>query len=235
MLTTEIALHAEEPFAGLAILSGTLVSADRWAEAARARGASIHALQAHGRRDPLLPFAAAEALRDLVSQLPRGLQVALFNIEEWALLGSAAHLAALPESERARRVLNVNLDSVAGAEGLTALTSGVPGIAGFLRAVLAPAGLSLPVAEPFFGNSDHANFLRHGIPALRLAAGYDLPQSNLRFLLTPADTADKVRPEQLKYAASVAALLVLAACAGPAPPAPRMDAETARRVTNLPP
>lgn len=67
MLTTEVALHADAPFAGLAILSGTLVSADRWVEAARARGSSIHALQAHGRRDPLLPFAAAEALRDLLT------------------------------------------------------------------------------------------------------------------------------------------------------------------------
>ncbi|MBX9701335.1 MAG: M28 family peptidase, partial [Acetobacteraceae bacterium] len=176
-------------------------------------------------------LAVAEALRDIVPGLPRGLQVGLFNIEEWALLGSAAHLARMPEAERARRVLNVNLDSLAGAEGLTALTSGVPGMAEFLRAALAPAGLALPVAEPFFGNSDHANFLRHGIPALRLAAGYDMPHSNLRFLLTPADTADKVRPEQLKYAAAIAALLVLAGCAAPGPPVPRMDADTARRVT----
>jgi phospholipase/carboxylesterase len=67
MLTTEVALHAETPFAGLAILSGTLTSADRWAAAARAGASQITALQAHGRRDPLLPFAAAEALRDLLT------------------------------------------------------------------------------------------------------------------------------------------------------------------------
>ena len=176
-------------------------------------------------------LAVAEALRDIVPALPRGMQVGLFNIEEWALLGSAAHLANMDDAERTRRVLNVNLDSVAGEAGLTALTSGVPGMAAFLRAALAPAGLRLPVAEPFFGNSDHANFLRHGIPALRLAAGYDLPHSNLRFLLTPADTPDKVRPEQLKHAAAIAALIVLAGCAAPVPPVPRMDAETARRVT----
>ncbi|HYZ32035.1 MAG TPA: M28 family peptidase [Crenalkalicoccus sp.] len=180
-------------------------------------------------------LAVAEAVRDIVPGLARGVQVALFNIEEWALLGSAAHLAALPEEERARRVLNVNLDSVAGAESLTALTSGAPGIAPFLRAALAPCGLHLAVAEPFFGNSDHANFLRHGIPALRLAAGFDQPASNLRFLLTPADTPDKVTAAQLKHAAGIATLLVLAACATPAPPVPRMDAATARRVTTPPP
>jgi Zn-dependent M28 family amino/carboxypeptidase len=176
----------------------------------------------------------AEVLRGLVPLLPRGLQVALFNIEEWALLGSAAHLAKMPAAERARRILNVNLDSVAGADTLTALTSNVPGMADFLHAALAPLGLELPVATPFFGNSDHANFLRHGIPALRLAAGYDRPQSNMRFLLTPADTPDKVTPEQLKHAAAIGALVTLAACAAPTVPVPRLDAETAQRVTEPP-
>jgi phospholipase/carboxylesterase len=66
MLTTEIALHAERPFAGLAVLAGNLLSADRWAEAARRVGPSLHAFLAHGRRDPVLPFAGAEALRALL-------------------------------------------------------------------------------------------------------------------------------------------------------------------------
>ena len=66
MLTTELALAATEPFAGLAILSGTLISEDRWTAAATARGASIHALMTHGRRDPLLSFADAERLRALL-------------------------------------------------------------------------------------------------------------------------------------------------------------------------
>lgn len=68
MITTEIALAADAPFAGLAILSGTLLSQDRWAAAARARGPSLHALMAHGRRDPLLRFADAEALRALLEE-----------------------------------------------------------------------------------------------------------------------------------------------------------------------
>ncbi len=172
-----------------------------------------------------------EAIRDIIPSLPRGVQVGLFNIEEWALLGSAAHLAAMPDGERRRRVLNVNLDSLAGADGITALTSGVPGMAEFIAAALAPAGLSIGLSAPFLGNSDHANFLRHGIPALRLCAGFDQPLSNIRFLLTPADTPDKVHPHQLKLAASVAALLVLAGCASPGPPVPRLDAEAARRIT----
>ena len=41
-------------------------------------------------------------------------------------------------------------------------------------------------------NSDHANFALAGIPAMRLVAGFDDPGANLRYVLTPADTRDKV-------------------------------------------
>ena len=176
-------------------------------------------------------LTVAEAIRDVVPGLKRGVQLGLFNIEEWALLGSAAHLAQMAPTERARRVLNVNLDSLAGAEGITALTSGVPGMAEFLHAALAPAGLSIGISAPFMGNSDHANYIRHGIPALRLCAGFDRPLSNMRFLLTPADTPDKVHPHQLKLAASIAAMLVLAGCASETVPVPRMDDANVQRLT----
>jgi phospholipase/carboxylesterase len=66
MLTTEVALMAETPFAGVAILSGTLLSQDRWSAAARARGSSLHVFMAHGQRDPLLRFTDAQALRTLL-------------------------------------------------------------------------------------------------------------------------------------------------------------------------
>lgn len=67
MLTTEVALHAKEPFAGLVALSGTLLSESRWQEAAKATGPSLHALVTHGRRDPVLPFEGGEALRDMLT------------------------------------------------------------------------------------------------------------------------------------------------------------------------
>ena len=62
MLTTELVLHDPRPFAGLAVLSGTVVSRARWELAAAARAAGLHVLASHGRRDPILPFAGAEAL-----------------------------------------------------------------------------------------------------------------------------------------------------------------------------
>lgn len=61
-------------------------------------------------------------------------------------------------------------------------------------------------------NSDHYNFARHGIPALRLVAGFDEPESQLRYLLTPGDTLDKISPAELKLAALLTAEIVLRAC-----------------------
>lgn len=175
-------------------------------------------------------LAAAEALRDIAPGMTRGIEIGLFTIEEWALAGSEAHLAAMPEAERARRVLNVNLDSLAGDDALTALTSGVPGMEAFLRAALAPAGLAIGMHPGFMGNSDHANYLRAGIPAFRLCAGFERPASPLGLLLTRADTRDKVHPHQLKTAASVTAAILLAACSGAALP-PRLDAATITHLT----
>jgi hypothetical protein len=175
-------------------------------------------------------LAAARAVAPAIPGLAHGLEVAFFTIEEWALSGSAEHLAAMPAAERARRKLNVNLDSVAGDDALTALTSGVPGLAEFLHRALAPAGLSLGIAPRFMGNSDHANYLRAGIPAFRLAAGFDRPATPLSLLLTRADTRDKVTPHQLKTAAALTATILLSACGGEGLPPP-LDAEAAARLT----
>lgn len=68
MITTEIALMASEPFAGLAILSGSLLSQARWRSAVTASGPKLHVLMSHGRADPILPFEGAESLRQMLSE-----------------------------------------------------------------------------------------------------------------------------------------------------------------------
>ncbi|MGU3538977.1 hypothetical protein [Methylobacterium sp. A54F] len=60
-------------------------------------------------------------------------------------------------------------------------------------------------------NSDHANFTAYGIPALRLVAGFDAMDSNLRHVLTAADTRDKVTVGELRHAAFVAAAVTWSA------------------------
>lgn len=65
MLTVDVALHAPGPLAGLALLSGTLIAQPVWQARAPAL-AGVTVLQSHGTRDPLLPFAGAERLRDFL-------------------------------------------------------------------------------------------------------------------------------------------------------------------------
>lgn len=65
MLATDFALRSPDPPRALCAFSGTLLCASEWREAAAQRR-GLRVLQSHGRQDPLLGFAAAEALRDLL-------------------------------------------------------------------------------------------------------------------------------------------------------------------------
>ncbi|MDB5511972.1 MAG: family peptidase [Enterovirga sp.] len=146
----------------------------------------------------------------------RGLRLALFSAEEWALTGSAQYVAALPAEERDRIVVNVNLDSVAGSPDLAALTSGYAGIEPFLMAAAEECGIPLRLVRPLMENSDHANFAKAGIPAFRLVAGFDDPMAATRLVLTAADTRDLVPRPDLERAASLALAITNAACSAPA-------------------
>ncbi len=160
-------------------------------------------------------IAVARALAPHAAHFRRGLRLALFSAEEWGLTGSRDYLAGLSGNERARMVLNVNLDSVAGAGRLTALCSGFPALGDFVRDTTAAAGIPVGVHLPLMANSDHANFAAHGIPALRLVAGFDEPNSHLWHVLTAADTRDKVAEGELRQAAVAAAALTWAALTAP--------------------
>jgi Zn-dependent M28 family amino/carboxypeptidase len=68
--------------------------------------------------------------------------------------------------------------------------------------------MALNTYEPMMSNSDHYNFARHGIPALRLVAGFDRPESNIKYILTRSDTRDKVDISHLRSAAMMTAALL---------------------------
>lgn len=170
----------------------------------------------------------ARVLAPLVPSLPCGLRVAFFTVEEWGLNGSRQYVDRLSSAERDRIALNVNLDSVVGSPRLTALTSGFVELDPFLHEVAAAVGVPIATFRPLMANSDHYNFARHGIPAFRLVAGFDEPASMLRYLLTPADTLDKVAPGELKAVAMLCAELVLRACAASGPIAARRPPLPAR-------
>jgi len=191
-------------------------------------------------------LALARRLASHVSECPHGLRICLFSAEEWGLLGSRLWLERMDAATRRSMLIDINLDSVAGASGLTALTSGFERLDAWVRESAARAALAseasgqrghsigaraghspepgssaradLPLAThlPLMANSDHANFAAHGIPALRLIAGFNTADSNLRLLLTAADTRDKVKPAELEQALALATALTWQALTDPA-------------------
>ena len=160
-------------------------------------------------------LAVATELAPRAVHFECGLRIALFNIEEWALSGSADYVEGLTDEERAAIRLNLNLDSIAGSPNLTALTSEYPALETWLLERAAAHGARLGIHRPLMANSDHYNFARAGVPAARLVAGFDESESSLRYVLTPADTRDKVRAEDLIAAAGLASRLVEDACRMP--------------------
>jgi hypothetical protein len=161
-------------------------------------------------------LALARRIAPRAAGFARGLRICLFSAEEWGLVGSRLWLERMDETARRRMVLNLNLDSVGGASGLTALTSGFERLDAWVKDAAADAGLPIATHRPLMANSDHANFAAHGIPALRLIAGFNAPESNLRFVLTAADTRDKVRVEELEQALGLASALTWQALAADA-------------------
>ncbi|WP_437185086.1 alpha/beta hydrolase [Planctomicrobium sp. SH668] len=67
MLTTDVALRLPNPPAGLVIWSGTLLCEDEWTKAS-GNLKNVPVVQSHGKEDPILPYDAAIALRDLLQQ-----------------------------------------------------------------------------------------------------------------------------------------------------------------------
>lgn len=90
MLATDVALRLPESPGGLGILSGTLLCESEWRELAASRR-GMRVFQSHGLQDPLLPFQAAEWLRDLLTE--SGLQVDFLPFQ-------GMHTIPLPAMER---------------------------------------------------------------------------------------------------------------------------------------
>ena len=155
---------------------------------------------------------ALRAVLPCADTFERGLRIGFFTVEEWALAGSAAYVDNMSDAAREAIKLNINLDSVAGDPQVTALTSGFEKAETWMINQAAGIGQKLEAHRPLMQNSDHYNFARHGIPAARLVAGFNKPNSNLKYVLTPADNRDKIDAVDMAHATQLTARLVLAAC-----------------------
>ncbi|WNM61457.1 alpha/beta hydrolase [Candidatus Nitrospira neomarina] len=63
MLATDLALHTDIPFAGLVLLSGTLIAKQEWITRLPNRQ-GLPVFQSHGTDDPILSFSMAQQLRE---------------------------------------------------------------------------------------------------------------------------------------------------------------------------
>lgn len=66
MLSLDLALRTDRKLGGLALMSGTIIAETEWTPLF-ARRAGLPVMQSHGAGDPMLPFAIAERLRDLMT------------------------------------------------------------------------------------------------------------------------------------------------------------------------
>ena len=155
-----------------------------------------------------------------VGSLRRGLRVILFTAEEWGLMGSRHYTDEMDDDACAAVSVAIALDTLAGSPRMRCLTSGFAELDDFVEAVGAGIGLDMRPYRPLMRNSDHYNFVRRGIPALRMVAGFDEPEAGARYLLTSADSRDKVPPADLKMGALAAAETVWRALTWPGPIAP---------------
>lgn len=155
--------------------------------------------------------AALEILRRVqphAANLPRGLRVMLFTTEEWGLHGSRVWVDAQTPEARREIAICVQLDTIAGSPNISCLSSEFDELADLAGGVSERLAMPIKVVRPIKRNSDHYNFARRGIPALRLVAGFDEPEAGVRHLLMASDTRDKVNAAEFKNGACVAAEFV---------------------------
>jgi aminopeptidase YwaD len=153
-------------------------------------------------------LAATRALASHVSEQTPSLRVCFFCAEEWALAGSAKYLDQMSPLERNRIKLNINLDTVAGDDSLTALISDFPALKQYVDQASKMAHVPITTWLPLMSNSDHANFARHGIPAFRLVAGFDRPDSRVNNILSPGDIPAIIKESELRQALRATCALI---------------------------
>lgn len=159
-------------------------------------------------------LAVTRALAPHVRDCERGLRLCLFSAEEWALAGSKQYLDRMSQAERDKMVMNINLDTVAGDDHLTALTSDFPALDAWVKQVAKENGLALGTYLPLMQNSDHFHFARHGIPAMRLVAGFERREGFVRHVLTRLDSPNHATAVQMVRAGRLSTELMFEALLG---------------------
>jgi Zn-dependent M28 family amino/carboxypeptidase len=118
-----------------------------------------------------------------------------FDAEEIGLVGSSHFVSQLSEEQRRSIVAMINLDMV--GVGTDSLIGGSDSLMRLARASGSRTGLSLGTLGES-GGSDHASFIRAGIPALFIYRSND-PNYH-----SPNDRAEYIDPANLQIAGDLA-------------------------------
>jgi phospholipase/carboxylesterase len=98
MLATDVVLNYPRKLGGLIVWSGSLINQSQW-KAAAAKREPLRIVQSHGRLDPILPFAGAEALRQMLEDCGQKVEFVPFNgphtINQTAIASSIELLKSL--------------------------------------------------------------------------------------------------------------------------------------------
>ncbi|MEZ5654203.1 MAG: M28 family peptidase [Burkholderiaceae bacterium] len=162
--------------------------------------------------------ALAIAARHSAAPLRRHrLRVLIFSAEEFGLCGGAAYVAGLDAPQRRRIGAVFNLDCVGGSTSFGAMTSGFAMLETVARTAGSATGIDLQIHSPLLKNSDHYEFARVGIPAMRLIAGFGETEGRLRYVLTGRDRRDLVSENELAMARRLTETMIDLTDAGPGP------------------
>jgi aminopeptidase YwaD len=160
-------------------------------------------LQAPGANDNASGTATVLELARTVAarHLPGDHCFVLFGAEELGLVGSRHFVESMEPVERLKLRAMLNFDMTGVGESW--LLIGSPELVALAAPAAAGAGIEvMPAEQPNGLGSDHQSFLSAGLPAIWIFRVTD------NLLHTPQDTADRVQPDQMEEAVTLALLLL---------------------------
>ncbi len=159
----------------------------------------------------------ARTLASYAGKFRRTLRVACWAVEEWGLVGSTKYVESLSQDSVDRIALVVNLDTTSGLGSLRWIVNGFDDLGWLFRRYAVQMGYDYAVGDEVLTNSDHFPFFLRGVPAVWLQGAAPAETTQRRYVLTPADTLDKVSLREMKEAAMVACQVLVRAAAEPNP------------------